>query len=127
VPKRDIGPLTRSPRWPWPIGLAEASSRKTRRLEIDNKLKFRRLLNRQIRWFFALENIAGIDACQTMHIQKIGAITQKPASLGELSKLVDRGDLVAERQGGELFLLCREEVFAADHKATYLQLRDRCE
>ena len=43
-------------------------------LEIDNQLKFRRVLNWQIGWLGAFENLIDVAACTAEQIDYIGAV-----------------------------------------------------
>src|SRR5215510_16532013 len=65
------------------------------RLEIDEQLNFRGLLDRQVRRFFALENAAGINADPTERFREAAAIAHQAAGRDELTKSEDRGHGVA--------------------------------
>src|SRR4029077_791670 len=95
-------------------------------LEIEDQLDFRRLLDRQIGRFLALEDAAGIDAGQTICVANAGSVSYQTAGRRERAKLVDRRHRVTERQLGELWALIRKEWIAADHKRACPQLGHGC-
>src|SRR5208282_1719918 len=74
-----------------------------------------------------LENTAGIDAGLAVRVGKTASIAHQAAGRGELVILVDRGHLVAERQGAESFIAGREEYIAGDHERAGAQSDRGCE
>src|SRR5262245_57150036 len=91
-------------------------------LEVDDQLEFRRLLHWQVGGLLASENAAGVDAGQAVRSVEISTVAHEPAGDGELAKLVDCRDHMAQGEGGELFAPAREQGFAADHEPAYTQL-----
>jgi hypothetical protein len=66
-------------------------------LEVDDQLEFRRLHHRQIRWFLAFENAAGVDADLAISLGHARPIAQQPAGCGEFAKVVNGRHPVAYR------------------------------
>jgi hypothetical protein len=65
-------------------------------------LEFARLLHRQIRWLFALENSTHIVSDFAVPVGKIGAVAQQAAGFGLLAERIDRGDCKTRCQDGNL-------------------------
>src|SRR6476646_10613495 len=62
------------------------------RSEIDDQLKFRRLLDWQISGKSALENLADVDADLTVCIHNVRIITHQATRRRKVAKLIDRGN-----------------------------------
>ena len=58
-------------------------------LEIDDEFEFARLHDRQIGWFFALENACGIDAKLARLMADAGTIAHQAAGQGVLADMED--------------------------------------
>src|SRR6516225_7109603 len=71
--------------------------------EVEEQFNFGGLLNGQIGRLVALENSPSISADQTVVFRFTTAITHQTTSSGELTKFVDRGQRVPNRQHSELF------------------------
>src|SRR5262249_43779043 len=54
-------------------------------LEIDDKLEFGWLLNRQIRWFGALQNLVRVASPTPEQVRQAGAVRQQPTSQYDFS------------------------------------------
>ena len=65
-------------------------------LEIDDEFDFRRLLNRQIGRFFAIEDAADIVTDDAMLLGGARAVADQAASHGEFAKAEERGQPVAK-------------------------------
>src|SRR5262245_1243377 len=57
-------------------------------LEIDSQMEFGWLNNRQVAWFFALENPAGINADLAINIGDAYAVGHQAAGCGKLAKCI---------------------------------------
>src|SRR5438067_411591 len=73
------------------------------RLEVDDELKFGRLLNRQIGWLGALQDLIHEDSDPAVHVGFRGVIAHQPALGDELSCYGSGRYSVAERQLGGPF------------------------
>jgi hypothetical protein len=60
------------------------------------------MLNWQIRGLLAFENAPGVDAAQTIYVRSIASVADQTTGGGELAKLVDRWNAVAEGECAEL-------------------------
>src|SRR5207244_3922124 len=69
----------------------ESDSERLGGLEVDVELDFCGLLDRQIGWFFALENAAGVDASQAVVICNAASVTHQATGGDERPMLIDRG------------------------------------
>src|SRR5262249_15674286 len=96
-------------------------------LQIDQQLDFRDLLDRQIGRFVALEDASGIDTGLTVGFHKAASVAHQPAGESEVARLVDRGQRVAEGEGGELFTMSGKEGIGGDDQTAYPQLEQGCE
>src|SRR5262249_12278853 len=70
-------------------------------LQVDVQLDFRGLLYWQVGGHVALENPAGIIACQAICLSKVRSVAQQTSGRGKLATLVDRWHRVTEPQRGE--------------------------
>src|SRR5205085_2345591 len=91
------------------------------RLEVDEQLDFRGLLNRKVDGLLALENPASVDAALNVPVNNAASIAQQAASGSELTQLVHRRQRVTHRQIGDLVDLTVEENIGTDHEAGRLQ------
>ena len=91
-------------------------------LEIDDQLDFRGLLDRQVGGLFALQNAAGIRRPPDGARPEDWPITHQTSGRGELTKLKDCRDFMAQCQGGELFGVTSEQRVIANHQRTGTQL-----
>src|SRR5262245_9667499 len=75
-------------------------SQRLGRLEVDHQLEPRQLLDRQVVRLFAFENLAAVDADQTVRIYNVGSIAHEAARDGLLSQFIDRrnGKLCCQRR-----------------------------
>jgi hypothetical protein len=55
------------------------------RLHVDDKLEFGRLQDREVGGLRALEDLTGVDADPTKHVQPIGPVAHQPSDLGKHS------------------------------------------
>src|SRR5438477_336733 len=67
-------------------------------LEVDVELDLCGLQDRQIGWFFALENSAGVAAGQAVAIRNVASVTHQATGGDERSILIDRRHRMADRQ-----------------------------
>src|SRR5882724_3700653 len=72
------------------------------RLKIDGQFDFGGLLDRQIGWFLALENPAGIKTGDAMRFGDVGTVTHQTADHHKLAKRIDPRDFMASREFNEL-------------------------
>src|SRR3954462_12740852 len=73
-----------------------------RGLSIDDHLERRRLNDRQVRGFGALEDAAGICAGLTISIRNVASVGHQPAGFGKFTRRICRWNRVAHRQKGQL-------------------------
>ena len=90
-------------------------------LEVDYQFDLCGLLNRQVGGFFALEDAAGIDACQPVRVRDAASVANQAAGGSEFVKLIDRRHRVAYGQSGKLLAPRVEERIAADHEPACMQ------
>ena len=72
-------------------------------LFVDYEFKFCRLRDRQIGWFLALENSAGVCAEQAVVFRFTAAIAHQASGGDEPARFVYGGQRMANGQRGELF------------------------
>ena len=77
--------------------------------EVDEYLKLRGSLHRQITGFLASQDAAGIDAGEMIGIGDTGTVAQQFTSCRELAAVKDCRDLVANGECGEFRGLAEEE------------------
>jgi len=94
--------------------------------KVDHQLEFGRLLDRQVGWFFALENATSINAYKPVSVRKIATVAHHATSRRKLAILVDCWNLVPESQSGELFAPAVKEIIWTDHEPACVQLNQRC-
>ena len=78
--------------FPAAIGQGHCQAKRRCGLEVDDQLNFCGLLDWQIGWLLALENPAGVDADQTVRVDKTGTVADKAARRSQCVKLIDRRD-----------------------------------
>src|SRR6516164_1094912 len=106
----------------------DGEAERPRGLEVDDEFDFCQLLHRQVGWFLAFQNAPGIDANLVVETAPSNAIAYQAAGQGELTKIVDRGQRMAGRQGRELLRAPGEESAAsADQDRTNMLLGESCE
>src|SRR6516225_2940972 len=108
------------------VGAADERQRdgqpeRSRGLEIDDQLDFRRLLDRQVARLLALEDAADINPGLTIHVRKAAIIAHQAPGRGEFAKLKDRGHAMTHRQRGEMFAAADEQSVGADHETAGLE------
>src|SRR5262249_9556167 len=91
-------------------------------LQVDEHLDFGRLLHRQIGRLATFKNSPGIDSDEAMCFRNVGPVAHQTPSRSELTPLVDRGNRVLNRQGGELRGTAGEKRVAPNYQPTSSQL-----
>src|SRR6516164_8987830 len=95
---------------------------RTSSLQVDEHLDFARLLHRQIGRLTAFEDSPGIDPYEAMCFRNIIPVAHQTSGRSELAPLVDRGNRVLNRQGGELLDMAGEERVAPNDQPPSSQL-----
>src|SRR6266481_5156851 len=95
---------------------------RTGRLQVDEHLDFGRLLHWQIGRLATFKNSPGIDSDEAMCFRNVGPVAHQASGRSELAPLVDRGNRVLNRQGGELLGMAGEECVAPNYQPTSSQL-----
>src|SRR5687768_12494820 len=67
-------------------------------LEVDDQLEFRRLLDRQIRWLGALEDLVDVDRSTSLHLGSIHSIGHETPWRSKRLVLIDCGDPMRGRK-----------------------------
>src|SRR5262249_5291875 len=96
-------------------------------LKVDDKLKFGRTIDWQIRWRFALENASSIDASPAISICCTGRIAHQTACLWPHALRVDARDGVALSERNDLVSMGGEERTRPDEQGTHPLIRERAE
>src|SRR5262249_22274919 len=94
---QQAGTSTRSPHRRGRADCRRFQSEQLGSLDVDHKFKLCRLHNGQLGRFGALEHSPGVDADLTISVRKTDSIAHKPASLGELTEVVDRWHSITVR------------------------------
>src|SRR5207253_3223658 len=89
------------------VGAAEQrdwkrESERLRSLEVDHKLDFRRLLDRQVGGLLALENATDIDAQEAKRVRKARAIAHQATGGGKLAHFRNCRERMTRRERAEL-------------------------
>jgi hypothetical protein len=85
-------------------------------LEVDGRLEFYRLLDRQVGGLFAFENPPSVAAAEAIGIDNARAVTDQPANVGKLAQKVDCRQRVARRQPDQLITPAyKKGIGANDH------------
>src|SRR5262249_46083760 len=71
-------------------------------LQIDDELELGGLQDREVCWFFALEDAAGINTDLAIAIRIARSVAHQSAGFGKLAEGIDRGHSVTHRQRGQL-------------------------
>jgi hypothetical protein len=88
------------------------NTKRTRGLQIDDKLKLGRLENWQVLRFDTLENAAGVNANLAKHVGEAGRIAHQDAGFGHLPHKATRWQSIAYRQSGKLNAAAGVEAIA---------------
>ena len=101
------------------VGTGEQSRRDFKaerpgRLQVDDKLKFRRLQYRQLGGLSTLEDLTSVSADLTKHVHTIGRIPHQPSDLHSLTRGIARGNPIARRESRKLNAPAREEHVTSD-------------
>src|SRR5260370_41230653 len=91
-------------------------------LQVDEHLDFGRLLHWQISRLSTFKNAPGIDSDEAMCFRHVGPVAHQASGRSELAPLVDRGNRVLNRQGGELLGMAGEERVAPNYQPASSQL-----
>src|SRR5262245_39225701 len=91
-------------------------SERPSRLQVDDKLEFRRLQDRQVSGFSAVEDLTGISADLTIHAHTIGVVTHQAAGFDGLAGGIARRNPIARREGRKLDPPAREEHVTIDEQ-----------
>src|SRR5712691_11270963 len=68
------------------------------RLEVDDQLHSRNLLDRQVARLLALEDTTRIAAGEPVRLRHIAAIARQAAGSSKFPRIEDRGDAIAKRE-----------------------------
>src|SRR5499427_448413 len=79
-----------------------------RRLEVEHHLELGWLQDREVCWFFALKDAAGIDADLTIHVQNIDSVTHQLAHFDIFSDAIHGRNRVTRRQRDYLLASARK-------------------
>jgi hypothetical protein len=90
------------------------------RPEIDDHFEPGRLHDRQIRGLFAPENTANIQCCLPPCISLVRTIADQTADAGLVATIIDRRNLVAQRQLGQMIGNHAEERIGANNKRVHI-------
>jgi hypothetical protein len=71
-------------------------------LQVDDKLEFRRLQDRQVRGLRALEDLTGVGTDLTIHANTIGVVAHQPAGFDGFAEGIARRNPIARREGRKL-------------------------
>src|SRR5690242_3958034 len=82
--------------------------------QVDDQLEFRRLLEWQVSWLGALEDLSGINAALAIDSREARSIADQAACRGELAPLIDRRNGMAYRQRHDLVAPAVEKCTGAD-------------
>ena len=91
-------------------------SERPSRLQVDDKLEFRRLQDRQVSGLSAVEDLTGISADLTIHAHTIGVVTHQAAGFDSLAGGIARRNPIARREGRKLDPPAREEYVTIDEQ-----------
>ena len=94
----------------------DGEAEKLGRLKVDDELELGRLQHRQVGGLGAIEDIAGIDTCQTLTVQGIGSVAHQSASYDKITDRISRRNPVAHRQGDQLRAAANEECVGHDEE-----------
>ena len=86
-------------------------------LQVDDKLEFRRLQDRQVSGLSALEDLTGVGADLTIHAHTIGVVTHQPAGFDSLAVGIARRNSMARRERRNLDAPAREEHVGSDEQS----------
>src|SRR5262249_45196825 len=86
------------------------------RLQIDDQLELGRLHDRQVTRLRSFEDLTGVNADLTKHVQYIGSITHQPARFDELAQEIGHGNPMMRRERRELDAPAAEEPVGADEE-----------
>jgi hypothetical protein len=86
------------------------------RLQVDDKLEFCGLQDRQVGGLGALEDLTGVDADLLPTVQKGGPIAHQPAHFDELAEMVGRGNPMRRRERRKLDAPVAEEPIGSDEE-----------
>src|ERR1039458_916004 len=92
----------------------DLDAERSRRLKVDDELKFSRLQYRHVCWLLALENPARIDADLTIHIRLVCSVAHQPAGCDIITVCICRRNPVARRQGSKLHDAAGKETVRND-------------
>src|SRR5262245_28928994 len=87
-------------------------------------MEFGWLNNRQVAWFFALENPAGINADLAINIGDAYAVGHQAAGCGKLAKCIACWNRMTQRQCRKLPRLAGEECIDADEQCADVLLNE---
>src|SRR5215831_15100979 len=96
-------------------------------LDIDNQLKFHRLLDGQIAGLGSLENFSGVDADLSICIGKNGSIAHQATGHWKISPLIHRRYGVAGGEGGDMISSAVEKRLALDEQCSGALSDESCE
>src|SRR5262249_55717696 len=91
-------------------------------LEVEHQLELGRLHDRQVRWFFALENSSHIDPALAIPVRKTRTVAEQAARGDKFLLEIDHWNGVACRKRDELIPSCAIERVVTNDQSTNLLL-----
>src|SRR5262245_48072193 len=88
--------------------------------QIDDEFDLRCLLDWQVSWLFALENLPDIETPHAKGVYLVSAVTHQAAIQDVLTRLVDGRHLVACSQGQQLIAIAVKKLTRTNNNRTCL-------
>jgi len=86
------------------------------RLQVDQKLEFGGLCDRQVGGLHALEDLTGVNADLTKHVWNIGPIAHQPTGFDKITLGIGRGNPMVRRERHKLNEPASEERVRGDEE-----------
>ena len=87
------------------------------RLQVDQKLEFSGLCDRQVGGLHALEDLTGVNADLTKHVWNIGPIAHQPTGFDKITLGIGRGNPIMRRERHKLDEPASEEPVRGDEES----------
>ena len=87
------------------------------RLQVDHKLEFGGLCDRQVGGLHALEDLTGVDTDLTKHVWNIGPIAHQPTGFDKVTLGIGRGNPMMRRERHKLDGPASEEPVGGDEES----------